>query len=215
VADPDEEKQMARVIVSEFVALDGVMEAPGGEKHPDGKNEWSTPYFSPDMGDEAFAILKQADALLLGRRSYEHFAAAWPSMTDADGFADRMNGLPKLVVTSTGDPLEWNAKPLTGDPVEQVRRLKEHGATDLLILGSGQLVHALTDAGLVDEYHVFVHPVVVGSGKRLFRDGSPLVGLRLTDARPFTGGVVALTYEPAAVGAAEAGAAAAANGPTR
>ena len=92
---------MARVIDSEFVGLDGVMEAPGGEQHPDGKNEWSTPYFSPDMGEEAVAILKQADALLLGRRSYEHFAAAWPSMTDEDGFADRMNSLPKFVVTST------------------------------------------------------------------------------------------------------------------
>jgi dihydrofolate reductase len=205
---------MARVIVSEFVALDGVMEAPGGEQHPDGKNEWSTPYFSPDMGEETFAILKQADALLLGRRSYEHFAAAWPSMTDEDGFADRINSLPKFVVTSTLDRLEWNAEPLTGDPVEEVSRLKEGRSGDLLIMGSGQLVHALTDARLIDEYHVFVHPVVVGSGKRLFREGSPLIGLRLTDTKTFSGGVVALTYEPAVVRPAEAGAAAAANGTT-
>jgi dihydrofolate reductase len=203
---------MARVIGSEFVALDGVMEAPGGEQHPDGKHEWSTPYFSPDMGEEALAILKQADALLLGRRSYEHFAAAWPSMTDEDGFADRMNSLPKFVVTSTLDRLEWNAEPLTGDPVEEVTRLKEGGPGDLLIMGSGQLVHALTDAGLIDEYHVFVHPVVVGSGKRLFREGGPLIGLRLTGSKTFSGGVVALTYELAAARAAEARAAAASNG---
>jgi dihydrofolate reductase len=205
---------MAKVIGSEFVGLDGVMEAPGGEQHPDGKNEWATPYFSPDMGEEALAILKRADALLLGRRSYEHFAAAWPSMTDEDGFADRMNSLPKFVVTSTLDRLEWNAEPLTGDPVEEVSRLKEGGYGDLLIMGSGQLVHTLADAGLIDEYHVFVHPVVVGSGKRLFREGGPLIGLRLTDTKTFSGGVVALTYELAAVRAAEAGAAAAANGAT-
>jgi dihydrofolate reductase len=197
---------MARLIVSEFVSLDGVMEAPGGEQHPDGKNEWAMPYFSPDMGTEALALLKQADALLLGRRSYEHFAAAWPSMTDEEGFADRMNSLPKFVVTSTLDRLEWNAKPLAGDPVEEVIRLKQSIPGDLLIMGSGQLVHALTDAGLIDEYHVLVHPVVVGSGKRLFRDAGPLVGLRLTDTKTFSGGVVALTYEPAAVGAGEAGA---------
>jgi dihydrofolate reductase len=205
---------MAKVIGSEFVGLDGVIEAPGGEQHPDGKNEWATPYFSPDMGEEALAILKRADALLLGRRSYEHFAAAWPSMTDEDGFADRMNSLPKFVVTSTLDRLEWNAEPLTGDPIEKVSRLKEGGYGDLLIMGSGQLVHTLTDAGLIDEYHVFVHPVVVGSGKRLFREGSPLISLRLADTKTFSGGVVALTYELAAVRAAEAGAAAAANGAT-
>jgi dihydrofolate reductase len=170
---------MARVIVSEFVALDGVVEAPGGEEHPDGKNKWAMPYFSPDMGDETFAILKQADALLLGRRSYEHFAAAWPSMTDEAGFADRMNSLPKLVVTSTLDRLDWNATPLKGDPVAEVRDLKESGSRDLLIMGSIQLVHALADAGLIDKYHLFVHPVIIGSGKRLFREGNPVIGLHL------------------------------------
>jgi dihydrofolate reductase len=205
---------MARVIVSEFVALDGVIEAPGGEQHPDGKNDWSMPYFSQDMADEALAILKQADGLLLGRRTYEHFAAAWPSMTDAQGFAHRMNSLPKSVVTSTLDRLDWNAQPLPGDPVAEVKRLKAGGSGDLLIMGSGQLVHALTDAGLVDEYHVFVHPVVVGSGKRLFRDGSPLIGLRLTEAKMFSGGVVALTYEPAPAGGDAAGAGTAARAAT-
>jgi dihydrofolate reductase len=125
-----------------------------------------------------------------------------------------MNSLPKFVVTSTLDRLEWNAEPLTGDPIEEVSRLKEGGYGDLLIMGSGQLVHTLTDAGLIDEYHVFVHPVVVGSGKRLFREGSPLISLRLADTKTFSGGVVALTYELAAVRAAEAGAAAAANGAT-
>jgi dihydrofolate reductase len=109
-------------------------------------------------------------------------------------------------VTSTLERLEWNAKPLTGDPVEEVTRLKQNGPGDLLIMGSGQLVHALTDAGLIDEYHVLVHPVVVGSGKRLFRDAGTLVRLRLTDTKTFNGGVVALTYEPVAVGVAAAGA---------
>jgi dihydrofolate reductase len=203
------EKQMARVIVSEFVALDGVMEAPGGESHPDGKNDWSMPYFSSDMADEAFAILRRADALLLGRRTYEHFAGAWPSMTDEEGFAERMNSLPKSVVTSTLDRLDWNAQPLHGDPVAEVKRLKTSEPGELLIMGSGRLVHALTDAGLIDEYHVFVHPVAVGSGKRLFRDGSALIGLRLTDTKTFSGGVVALTYEPAPVGTDEARAASA------
>jgi dihydrofolate reductase len=198
---------MARVIASEFVALDGVMEAPGGEPRPDGKNDWAMPYFSPDMGEEAFAILKRADALLLGRRSYEHFAAAWPSMTDEQGFADRMNSLPKFVVTSTLDRLQWNAEPLAGDPADEVERLKEGDSGDLLIMGSGRLVHTLTDAGLIDEYHVFVHPVVVGTGKRLFPEG-PVISLRLTDTKTFSAGVVALTYEPAAVDGGDA------NGPT-
>src|SRR3954452_883309 len=119
---------MGKLVVSTFVTLDGVMEAPGGEDHPDGRGGWSMPYFSDDMGGAVFEGLESADALLLGRVTYEHFAAAWPSMTDDAGFADRMNGIPKHVVTSTLDELTWNARPLQGDPVTEVAKLKEADA---------------------------------------------------------------------------------------
>jgi dihydrofolate reductase len=188
---------MGKIIVSEFVGLDGVMQAPGGEDHPDGKQGWSMASFTPDLGDAAFAILKSADALLLGRSSYEHFAAAWPQIEDEQGFADRMNSLPKFVVTSRKDGLEWNAQPIE---LSDVSELKETSG-NLLILGSGQLVHGLTDRGLIDEWHVFVHPVIVGSGSRLFEDGNDLIRLALTDTKQLSGGVVWLTYSPASAAA--------------
>jgi len=117
---------VGRVIVSMFISLDGVMQSPGGEEGLGDRSGWSIPFFSEDMGGRVFEILKQADALLLGRVTYEHFAKAWPALTDDEsGFADRMNSLQKYVVTSTLDQLEWNAQPLPGDPAESVARLKD------------------------------------------------------------------------------------------
>src|SRR5271154_6524722 len=125
---------MARkVVVSEFLTLDGVMESPGGEFHPDGKGGWTRAFFNEEAGIFKFEELMAADALLLGRVTYQHFAAAWPSMTDEAGFADRMNSLPKYVVSTTlKEPLEWNARLLVGETAEEVAKLKEKGDGNIL-----------------------------------------------------------------------------------
>jgi dihydrofolate reductase len=174
------------IVVSEFLTLDGVFEAPGGEYHPDGKGGWTFSAFSPELGAYKQAELEDADALLLGRVTYEHFAAAWPEMTDDTGLADRMNGLPKHVVSTTlSKPLAWNATPVD-DPAGL--------SGNLLVFGSGELVHALLRRGLVDELRLQVFPVLLGSGRKLFRDGIGTGDLELAGERLFPNGVVALEY---------------------
>ncbi len=134
----------------------------------------------------------------LGRVTYQGFAKAWPSMTDEQGFADRMNSLPKFVVSTTLKEVEWNnARLMKGNIVEEVSKLKQQPGQDILVSGSGELVHTLMQHDLIDEYRLMVHPVVLGSGKRLFRDGSDTTVLRLVDTKTFSSGVVVLTYQPA------------------
>ncbi len=187
---------MRRVVVTEFLTLDGVMEAPGGEFHPDGKGGWTFAFFSEEAGKFKFDELFAADALLLGRVTYQHFAAAWPTMTDEAGFAERMNGLPKYVASTTlRAPLDWNARLLEGDLADAVAGLKEEGGQDLLVLGSADLVHTLLAHDLVDELRLMIFPIVLGSGKRLFRDGIDTRRLELASATPFASGVVVLSYE--------------------
>jgi dihydrofolate reductase len=186
-----------KLVVTEFLTLDGVMEAPGGEFHPDGKGGWTSQFFSDEVGkfksDELFA----ADALLLGRVTYQHFAAAWPSMTDAAGFAERMNSLPKFVASTTlQEPLEWNATLIKGDVAAAVAKLKEQPGQDILIAGSAELVHTLLQGDLIDEFRLMVFPVILGSGKRLFRAGIDSQALRLVDTKTFSSGVVVLSYAP-------------------
>jgi len=164
---------MGKLVVSEFVTLDGVMEAPGGEFHPDGKGSWTFKFFTDEAGkfknDERFA----ADALLLGRVTYQHFAAAWPSMKDEQGFADRMNSLPKFVASTTlAAPLAWSATLIEGSVADEVAKLKERFDRDILIMCSADLAHTLMRDALVDVYRLMVFPVVLGSGKRLFREGT-------------------------------------------
>ncbi|GAC1350245.1 MAG: dihydrofolate reductase family protein [Ktedonobacteraceae bacterium] len=187
---------MRKVIVSEFVTLDGVMEDPGGaEKFEHGG--WSMPFWNEEIGGVKFAELFASDALLLGRVTYQGFAAAWPSMTDEEGFADRMNNLPKFVVSTTLEEVKWNNSRLIKENVaEEVSKLKEQPGQDILIGGSGELVHTLMQHDLIDEYRLLVYPVVLGSGKRLFRDGSKTI-LRLVETRTFPSGVVLLHYQPA------------------
>ncbi len=177
---------MRRVIVSEFVTLDGVFEAP---------EKWSFPFQNDETAkfksDELFA----SDALLLGKVTYQIFAASWPSRTGE--FADRMNSLPKYVVSTTLKKVEWNNSSLIkGNVVEEVSKLKQQPGQDILIAGSGELVHTLMQHDLIDEYRLMVFPVVLGSGKRPFRDGSNTT-LRHVETRTFGSGVVALTYQPA------------------
>jgi len=188
---------MRKVIVSEYVTLDGVMEDPGGgegTKH----GGWSFQFWSEEAAKFKFDELFASDALLLGRVTYQGFAKAWPSITDEQGFADRMNSLPKFVVSTTLEKLEWNnSKLIKGNIAEEVSKLKQQPGQDILIAGSVELVHTLMQHDLIDEYRIMVHPVVVGSGKRLFKDETDMKVLRLVDTKTFSSGIVVLSYQPA------------------
>jgi class 3 adenylate cyclase len=187
-----------RLIASEFMTLDGVMEAPGHEPHPDGKNAWALQHATEDMQrfkiEELFAI----DALLLGRVTYQIWAAFWPSAPRDEGFADRINAIPKYVVSKSLKELAWeNSTLLSGDVGDEVRKLKSQPGGDVLISGSADLVDTLMDERLIDEYRIAVYPVVLGSGKRLFRSKAAIRHMRLSETRAFASGVVLLSYEPA------------------
>jgi dihydrofolate reductase len=177
---------MGTIVVVEYLTLDGVMENPG----------WSGPYFNEELQRFQYDNLFAADALLLGRVTYDGFKAAWPSMSDEKGFADRMNGMPKYVATRGAGTPEWNATFLAGDLVQAVTELK---ATDqaLLVNGSGDLVNQLAAAGLVDEYRFMIYPVVVGAGRQLFDQRAAGVKLDLTGSWTTASGVAVLTYQPA------------------
>ncbi|HEX3640785.1 MAG TPA: dihydrofolate reductase family protein [Ktedonobacteraceae bacterium] len=188
---------MRKVIVSEYVTLDGVMEDPGGGEGTE-HGGWSFQFWSEEAAKFKFDELFASDALLLGRVTYQGFAKAWPAMTDEQGFADRMNSLPKFVVSATLEKLEWNnSKLIKGNIAEEVSKLKQQPGQDILIAGSVELIHTLMQHDLIDEYRLMVHPVVVGSGKRLFKDETDMKVLKLVDTKTFSSGVVVLSYQPA------------------
>jgi dihydrofolate reductase len=195
-----EEDKMGRIVVSEFVTLDGVMEDPGGAEGF-AHGGWA---FAFDRGEEGdrFKLdeLMDADALLLGRLTYEGFAAAWPERTDDGGFADKMNGMRKYVVSSTvTDPAWNNSVVLGGDLAEEAARIRAEQPGSILVAGSGTLVQGLARENLVDEYRLMVFPTLLGTGKRLFGEGGEPVRLALVEATPVgKDGVVVLTYRPAA-----------------
>ena len=187
---------MGKIVVTEFVSLDGVMEAPGGgESFRHGG--WTFEINRGDEGDkfkldEAFA----SAALLLGRVTYEGFAAAWPSREGE--FADKFNSMPKYVVSSTLHEPEWNnSTVLKGDVVKEVGKLKQEQDGDIVVHGSARLVQTLIEHDLVDELRLMVYPVVLGSGKRLFGETSDKKPLRLVDSKVVGDGVAILIYEPA------------------
>ena len=192
---------MRKVVVSEFVSLDGVIEDPGGAGEFD-RGGWS---FRSDRGPEGdrfkFDELAAADALLLGRKTYEGFAAAWPQMEEQTGdYGAWMNGYPKHVASTTlEEPLEWNNSTLIErDVAEGVARLKRQDGKDILVFGSGELVRTLMQHDLIDEYRLMVFPIVVGTGKRLFGDVGEARDLRLVDTKQVgQDGVLILTYRPA------------------
>jgi dihydrofolate reductase len=189
---------MSRIVVTEFVSLDGVMEDPGGAENFE-HGGWSFQFSRGEEGDkfkldETFA----SEALLLGRKTYEGFAAAWPSRKDDAGFADKFNSMPKYVVSSTLEEAEWNnSTVLKGDVVEEVGKLREQPGGDIVVHGSAQLVQTLLENDLVDELRLMVFPVVLGSGKRLFGETSDKKELKLVDSRTVGDGVGILIYEPA------------------
>jgi dihydrofolate reductase len=178
-----------RVVATEYLSLDGVFEEPG---------HWSGPFFNDEAAEFKLAELQSSDALLLGRKTYDGFAAAWPSMTDEAGFAEKMNSMPKYVVSSTLDRVEWpGSRLLKGDPAAEVRRLKEEPGKDLLLSGSAQLFNALMQENLIDLYRFMLHPVVLGKGKRLFSEDAQKKSFQLTQTKPCRSGIVILEYEPA------------------
>lgn len=189
---------MKKVVVSQFVTLDGVAEDPGGsEKMPRGG--WALAFNRGSDGDK-FKLdeVMAADALLLGRKTYEGFAAAWPSRDDEVGFADKMNSMRKFVVSTTlRDPKWQNSTVIKGNVADEVSKLKQQSGGDLLVNGSLQLVKTLMDHDLVDEYRLMVFPIVLGAGKRLFGDTNQAKALRLTETRRVgPDGVVILIFEP-------------------
>jgi dihydrofolate reductase len=179
-----------KVVASEFLSLDGVMGDPG----------WTFGFESEDRDQFKFDELASADALLLGRVTYEGFAAAWPQMEEQTGeYGAWMNGYPKHVVSMTLDePLEWNNSTLVkGDLAEEISALKQQSGKDILVFGSADLVNTLMEHDLIDEYRLMVFPIVVGSGKRLFSEGRDTKTLKLKETKTLGSGVVVLTYEPA------------------
>ncbi len=187
---------MRKIVVTEFLSLDGVMEDPGGSEGTE-HGGWTFKYWNDDIAklklDEVFAC----DAHLLGRVTYQGFAAAWPGRTDEAGFADRMNTLPKYVVSTTLDKTEWNNSHLiNSNVVEEIRKLKEQPGQNILVAGSATLIQTLMQHDLVDEFRLLVYPVVLGSGKHLFREGH-MIPLNLVETKPTSSGVVLLVYQKA------------------
>ena len=178
---------MRKVIASVYVTLDGVMEAP---------NEWSFQYWSEEAAKFKYDELFASDALLLGRVTYEGFAAAWPTMPGTGEYGERMNSLPKFVVSKTLQETTWNASLIQDNIAEEVSRLKQQPGRDLLIFGSADLVQTLMQHDLIDEYRLMLYPVVVGRVKHLFREGSEKKVLKLVGTKSFSTGIVILSYEP-------------------
>jgi dihydrofolate reductase len=179
---------MKRLKLAMYVSLDGVVEDPS----------WTGPFWSDQLADLQAEYLFSSDALVLGRVTYEGFAAAWPGMEEATGdFGRTMNSMPKYVASRTLHDAEWNATVIDGDVPAAVAALKEGDGGDLLVYGSGTLVDELTRHGLIDEYRLMVHPVLVGSGKKLFESVGDTVDLKLADTVTTDTGVAVLTYLPA------------------
>jgi dihydrofolate reductase len=187
---------MRRIVATEFLSLDGVMEDPGGSegtKH----GGWSFKFSDPDGMKFKLDETLAHDALLLGRVTYEEFAQAWPGRTDEAGFADKMNSMHKYVVSNTLTDPSWGpATVIGGDVAGQVRVLKGGDGGDILVAGSATLVRSLLGAGLIDELRLMVFPIVLGSGKRLFGETAEATTLRRTAEQPLGSGAVILTYEP-------------------
>jgi dihydrofolate reductase len=188
------ESSMRRIVVTEFISLDGVVEDPGGAegyKH----GGWTFKFNDPDGMKYKLDETLSHDALLLGRVTYEGFAAAWPDRTDEAGFADKMNAMKKYVVSSTlTDPSWTNSEVLGPDLPAEIERIKAEPGGDILVAGSVRLVQGLLAHGLVDELRLMTFPIVLGSGKRLFGEAEEPIGFELASAQPLNSGTVILTY---------------------
>ncbi len=194
---------MRRIVVFESLTLDGVMQAPG---RPDEDRRggfehggWANPYADPDMGRAAGESMATTGGLLFGRRTYEDFYSVWPNRTD-NPFTEVLNNSPKYVASKTlEEPLPWmNSTLLKGEAAKTVARLKKEEGNDLVVLGSGELVRSLMRDNLIDEYTLLIHPLILGSGQRLFADSGQIACLRLVSSKTTTKGVMIATYQPEA-----------------
>ncbi|HXN92415.1 MAG TPA: dihydrofolate reductase family protein [Candidatus Sulfotelmatobacter sp.] len=177
-----------RLVATEYLSLDGVFEEPG---------HWSGPWFKEEAGQFKWAELEASDALVVGRNTYLGFAAAWPNVKGTGEFGEKMNSMPKYVVSSTLDKVEWaGSKLIKGNVSEEIKRLKKQPGGDLLLSGSGQLFNAMMRENLIDLYRFMLHPVVLGKGMRLFEDGGKQQNLKLTEMKRFATGIIVLEYEP-------------------
>jgi dihydrofolate reductase len=188
---------MGKLVVSEFISLDGVIEDPGGAEGSV-NGGWSFRHPTPDGEQFKYEELMAADVLLLGRITYQGFAAAWPSMEEATGeYGKKMNAMPKVVVSTTLTGPDWNnSTVVSGDVPARVAELKDKYHGDVLVFASAKLVETLREHDLVDEYRLMVHPVVLGGGKRLFAEGTAPADLELADCRKAGPDVLVLTYRP-------------------
>ncbi len=193
---------MPKIIVSEFLTLDGVMQAPGdpNEDRSGGFTQggWQLAYFDDVLGGAIMDGLGATGGFLLGRRTYEIFAAHWPKQPAEDPLAGTFNDLPKYVVSTTlNEPLAWqNSTVIRGDIADEVAKLKAGTGKDIQVIGSGELVQTLAGHDLVDEYRLMIHPIVMGIGKRLFREPTSPARLRLVESKATSTGVLIATYAP-------------------
>jgi dihydrofolate reductase len=193
---------MRKIIVVEFLTLDGVMQAPGSpdEDRSGGFDHggWQLSYFDDTLGASILGALEETGGFLLGRRTYDTFAAHWPNQPADDPLAGTFNELPKWVVSSTlRAPLTWqNSTLIQGDAVKGISDVRAGDGKDIQVIGSGELVQTLMKHDLVDEYRLMIHPIVMGSGKRLFRDDAAAARLRLVESTPSSTGVLIARYVP-------------------
>jgi len=184
-----------RIVVTQYMSLDGVVEDPVGMENS-GLGNWTGPFARGPEGDR-FKLdeLLESEALLLGRLTYDGFAAVWPTVTDETGVAARINALPKFVASTTLEAADWNNSTiLAGDLADEARALKAQPGGDILVYGSASLVHALMPLGLIDQYNLMVYPTVLGRGKQLFPDGGAS-RLTLLECRRFGSGIVLVRYQ--------------------
>ncbi|AWT47175.1 MULTISPECIES: dihydrofolate reductase family protein [Streptomyces] len=192
---------MRKIIVCTFLTLDGVMQAPGGPDEDTGSGfehgGWQKPVSDDEVGAAIAGWYDVSDAMLLGRKTYEIFASYWPTADPANPFTERMNSMQKYVASRTLTSLEWqNSTLLEGDVTEAVRALKESAGGNINVVGSGDLAQTLMRDGLVDEYRLTIHPVIIGSGKRLFADGAIPTALEPVSVTATKGGTVVGVYRP-------------------
>jgi dihydrofolate reductase len=205
---------MRRLVVTEFLTLDGVMQAPGdpNEDRSGGFDQggWQLKYFDDALGAFVMEGLATTGGFLLGRTTYENFARHWPNQPDDDPLAGTFNSMPKHVVSTTlSEPLAWqNSSVITGDVPAAIAALKAGDGKEIQVIGSGELVQTLIEHDLVDEYRLMVHPIAMGKGKRLFREETGPTRLRLVDSKSTSTGVLILRYERAGDGSSAGGTAA-------
>lgn len=187
---------MRKIIVTEFITLDGVVEAPGGNETPHPHGGWQAKYRGAEGGKYKFDELNSIDALLLGKNTYEQFSGYWPGQGDANPFAGRINSLPKYVVSTTLESAEWNNSHILRDVARDVAALRAGDGGDILVYGSATLAKSLLHHGLVDELRLMMYPVSVGGGLKLFDDSRELNSFRLKHSQVWENGVMILEFEP-------------------